>query len=137
MIEILKRLEYECKNTRGLQNRRVLVVKSDLRKLLDDYYRVDANYRGLCMYLDSDELKISIEALSKKYEPSEHLKKVIEETSELNNEIAKNLLGKETQDNIKNEMADVVNTIEVYLSSIGLDFNSLNEYRLKQVTKHL
>lgn len=45
--------------------------------------------------------------------------------------------GKDTDEKIFNEMADVLNTIDIYMHSIGRDISELDEYRLKQVQKHL
>jgi len=87
----------------------------------------------------TEALESAIKKLSKKNPVKKHLSKVKEECGELLDEVDALLdtgsIG--PNDNILGEMADVLNTIEIYMDSVGLSISHLDEYRLKQVQKHL
>ena len=85
----------------------------------------------------TQELKEAIAKLSNKKTPMQHLGKLVSEQGELIAEIGDKFNGKNTDEEIFNEMADVLNTIDIYMHSIGKNISELDEYRLKQVQKHL
>jgi len=83
------------------------------------------------------KLQEAISKLSEKRTTSEHLGKLVSEQGELIAEIGDKFNGKDTDEAILKEIADVLNTIDVYLYSIGVNKNSLDDYRLEQIQKHL
>lgn len=87
----------------------------------------------------TEKLKNAMIELSKKRTSNKHLVKIGEECSELSVEVLKciNKDFKINNDNVLNEIADVLNTIDIYMNSIGKNTSELDEYRLKQVEKHL
>lgn len=85
----------------------------------------------------TQELEEAIAKLSNKKTPMQHLGKLVSEQGELIAEIGDKFNGKNTDEEIFNEMADVLNTIDIYMHSIGRSIDELDKYRLKQVQKHL
>lgn len=85
----------------------------------------------------TNELKEAIQALSLKRSKKKHLTKIGEECTELTIEVFRNLKNAKNENEILNEISDVLNTIDIYLLSIGKEKKDLDVYRLKQVTKHL
>ncbi len=85
------------------------------------------------------ELKKAMKALAQKRPHTKHLKKVGEECTELALEVFKcdNADFKNGNRFVLEEMSDVLNTIDIYLESIGMKKEELDSYRLKQVQKHL
>lgn len=83
------------------------------------------------------ELQEALKKLSLKRSKKKHLTKIGEECTELTLEVFKNMKNAKNEDKILNEISDVLNTIDVYLLSIGKEKKDLDTYRLKQVTKHI
>lgn len=85
------------------------------------------------------ELRAAIRELSQMKSSGQHLAKVKEECDELLVEVNDVIDNNFTVPNYKvlSEMADVLNTIEIYMDSLGMDISELDVYRLKQVKKHL
>lgn len=83
------------------------------------------------------KLDNSMKELCDKKTTKEHLTKMGEECSELTLEVFKNLKNVDNDKEILNEICDVLNTIDIYLLSIGKNKQELLEYRLSQVNKHL
>lgn len=85
-----------------------------------------------------EKLQEAMENLAAKKETSEHRDKMEEECLELALEVVQaRKKGNLNTQEIMKEMSDVLNTIDIFLISVGIDKESLNEYRLKQVEKHL
>ena len=87
----------------------------------------------------TQDLQKAMSNLSKKRPHIKHLIKVGEECSELSVEVLKCVNHDFENGNreVLNEISDVLNTIDIYLESIGMNKDELDEYRLKQVQKHL
>ena len=84
-------------------------------------------------------LKKAMQILAQQNTTKQHQDKILEEMDELQDEI---LTCQEKQYSSSmetlNEIADVLNTIEIYCLSIGIDdISTLDTYRLDQVKKHL
>jgi NTP pyrophosphatase (non-canonical NTP hydrolase) len=76
--------------------------------------------------------------LSKNISSSQSILKVIEETSEFNLELLEKLNNPSTDlINIKKELSDVLNSVEVFMKIFNIDKDDLLSYRKSQIIKHL
>lgn len=85
------------------------------------------------------ELQKAMTQLANKKPHTQHMIKLGEESTELATEVFK-CIGANFQNGnrfVLEEMADVLNTIDIYLESIGVSKDELDSYRLAQVKKHL
>lgn len=89
-------------------------------------------------YIMKQKLKTAMMMLSSLKSNTQHKVKLGEECCELSVDIFKSLTSeKKGDDSIIKEIADVLNCIDIFLLSVGLDKDDLTEYRFKQVEKHL